>query len=267
MQSFVTSARVEAPLVGRLIRIYSLEEEVREKIEIFNFNSEICLIQFQNKLIAFKNGFVIDAVSTNIHQPSYFIKYVSSRKTLFHFLDNVIDIYSLAMIERSKPEKFRLLCRDCIEFSHRSSGKLLSILNLGQDRFAFFFETAASRSSSSNPNITYRFAVTQPVNMKAKIDRIYPSPQDISKFTLEELYEKSHIAEKMGLSKRDAFLELWMRSSKSSIIDFQILLSTRDFPTIEGQIEHKLKRQSMSVRELLKIYGECLGMLHDRVYN
>lgn len=81
-----------------MIRIYSLDEEVKDKIEIFNYNSEICLIQFQNKLIAFKNGFVIDAVSTNIHQPSYFIKYLSSTKTLFHFLDNVIDIYSLSMI-------------------------------------------------------------------------------------------------------------------------------------------------------------------------
>ena len=80
------------------MRIYSLEEELKDRIEIFNYNSEICFIQFQNKLIAFKNGFVIDAVSTNHHQPSYFIRYVPSQRTLFHFLESFIDIYSLAMI-------------------------------------------------------------------------------------------------------------------------------------------------------------------------
>lgn len=139
MQSFISLARVDIPEVGKMIRIYSLEEDVKDKIEIFNYNSEICLIQFQNKLIAFKNGFVIDAVSTNIHQPSYFIKYVPNKKTLFHFLDNVIDIYNLSMIEKTKPEKFRLLCRDCIEFTYKNSGKLMSILHLGNDNFAFFF--------------------------------------------------------------------------------------------------------------------------------
>jgi hypothetical protein len=267
MQSFVSLARVERPEIGKVVRIYSLEEEVRERIEIFNFNSEICLIQFQNKLIAFKNGFVIDAVSTNIHQPSYFIKYVPSRKTLFHFLDSVIDIYALAMLDRTKPEKFKLMCRDCLEFAYRTSGQLFNILHLGQDRFAFFFETHASRTSSDNPNVTYRFAITQPVSLRAKLDRIYPSPQEIQSYSLEQLYEKSNIAEKMGLSKREAFLELWLRSAKSSIVDFQILLSTRHFPTIEAQVEHKLKRQSMSMRELLKIYGECLTMLQERVYS
>ncbi len=42
--------------------------------------------------------------------------------------------------------------------------------------------------------------------MRDKIDQIYPSTGDVHKLSLEELYEKSNIAEKMGLSKRDAFL-------------------------------------------------------------
>lgn len=54
-------------------------------------------------MIAFKNGFVIDAISTNIHHPSCFIKYVPDSKTLFHFLDENVDVYYLNMRDQPKP--------------------------------------------------------------------------------------------------------------------------------------------------------------------
>jgi hypothetical protein len=50
------------------------------------------------------------------------------------------------------------------------------------------------------------------------------------------------------MTNQEAFFELWKRSNKQSVIDYQILIGTKDFDTIEQEVEKKLKKQSMSVR-------------------
>jgi len=48
-------------------------------------------------MLAYRDGFLIDAVNTNFHQQHCFIKYISDRRTLVHFLENTIDFYSFTM--------------------------------------------------------------------------------------------------------------------------------------------------------------------------
>ena len=61
------------------------------------------------------------------------------------------------------------------------------------------------------------------------------------------------------------YYELWKRTEKSNKIDFQILIATEDYPTIEREVERKLKTHSMSIREVINIYSEALDMLNNIV--
>jgi hypothetical protein len=57
----------------------------------------------------------------------------------------------------------------------------------------------------------------------------------------------------MGLTKKQIYLRLWNRSSKSDVADYQFLLDTMDYNTIRSEIEGKLKKNSMVLREVIKI--------------
>jgi len=67
------------------------------------------------------------------------------------------------------------------------------------------------------------------------------------------------------MNTKEVYYELWKRSEKSNKIDFQILIATEDYPTIEREVERKLKAYSMSIREVINIYTEALGMLKNIV--
>ena len=69
------------------------------------------------------------------------------------------------------------------------------------------------------------------------------------------------MARKMGLNEKELYLELWNRSNKNSIEDYQFILATRNYKTIHMEIEKKLKKESMSFRELLKIEESCMIIL------
>jgi hypothetical protein len=75
------------------------------------------------------------------------------------------------------------------------------------------------------------------------------------------LEEKCDMARKMGLNEKELYLELWNRSSKNSIEDYQFILATRNYKKIHMEIEKKLKKESMSFRELLKIEESCMIIL------
>jgi hypothetical protein len=48
--------------------------------------------------------------------------------------------------------------------------------------------------------------------------------------------EKCDIAFKIGLTRKQVYLELWMRSAKSTISDYKFLLDTMDYETIKQEI-------------------------------
>lgn len=200
-------------------------------------------------MLAFKNGFVIDAVNTNFHKKNCFIKYVTSSRTIIHFLESTIDIYRFEMDEKAKPERIILECMDSIEFKTVEKASLFNILELKNKSYAIFYEyNNLKNTTTNNPNIQYSFSLTKEIDLYSKINEIYPKKEDFEKFTIDQLHEKCGIVKKMGLSAQHAYFELWKRSSRTSIMDFQILLSTGSYPTIEKEIEKKLKNYSMSIR-------------------
>ena len=90
--------------------------------------------------------------------------------------------------------------------------------------------------------------MTRKIGIVDKIELIYPPEKEFDKLPLEELEEKCGIVEKLGLQRSEAYYELWRRSGKSSVTAFKILIATKHYPTVEGELENKLRVQSMSVR-------------------
>ena len=57
--------------------------------------------------------------------------------------------------------------------------------------------------------------------------------REISRDNYGLIEEKCDIAHKIGLSRRDIFLELWNKSGKSEVDDYKFLLDTLDYETIK----------------------------------
>jgi DNA-binding phage protein len=58
----------------------------------------------------------------------------------------------------------------------------------------------------------------------------------------KEMRDIQDIAEKMGLTKKEIFYELWNQSAKNSKQDIDILLETEDYPTISTQVKNVIKK-------------------------
>lgn len=78
-------------------------------------------------------------------------------------------------------------------------------------------------------------------------------PKAIKGIDIANIEEKADMVNKMGLDRKEIYLRLWNNSDKSSIEDFTILLDTLDYATIKQEIENKLKKTSMSYRQVLLI--------------
>jgi hypothetical protein len=71
---------------------------------------------------------------------------------------------------------------------------------------------------------------------------------------------------KMGLERKDIYLRLWNNSQKTEVEDYKILLDTLDYDTIKAEIEKKLKKASMNLRQMILLEQGCLAMLHENVF-
>lgn len=80
----------------------------------------------------------------------------------------------------------------------------------------------------------------------------------------KDTQEIQDVAEKMGLTKKEIFLELWNQSPKKSRADFDILLETEDYHTIIAQIKNTLKKECISFKEIERIERACLKMLENQ---
>ena len=56
------------------------------------------------------------------------------------------------------------------------------------------------------------------------------------------------MAEKMGFTTREIYLQLWSRSHQTRKEDFKILVATKDYNTIKEEIIRKLKKASMNFK-------------------
>lgn len=83
----------------------------------------------------------------------------------------------------------------------------------------------------------------------------------------EIIQEKCDMAFKIGLSRKQVYLELWNKSNKKQISDYKFLLDTMDYETIKDEIEKKLKKASMPFNEVYKIEQACFEMLRADLFS
>lgn len=55
----------------------------------------------------------------------------------------------------------------------------------------------------------------------------------IAENSFERIQEKCDMAFKIGLNRRQVYLELWNKSNKKEIQDYKFLLDTMDYETIK----------------------------------
>lgn len=75
------------------------------------------------------------------------------------------------------------------------------------------------------------------------------------------------MAFKIGLSRKQIYLQLWNKSAKKDITDYKFLLDTMDYDTVKAEIEKKLKKASMSFNEVFKIEQACFEMLRADLFS
>lgn len=71
----------------------------------------------------------------------------------------------------------------------------------------------------------------------------------------------------MGLTVKEIYLELWNKSEKTTDEDYWLLLSTKNYETIQNEISRKLKKASMSFKEVKKIEDDCFEMLENTLFS
>lgn len=60
------------------------------------------------------------------------------------------------------------------------------------------------------------------------------------------------------MNAKEIYMELWNRSDRNSDADFELLLQTRDYDSIQSEIVKKLKKCSISFIKVHKIESDCL---------
>ena len=78
-------------------------------------------------------------------------------------------------------------------------------------------------------------------------------------------HEIHEIAEKMGMSRCEIFLELWQQSKKNRKEDFDILLETEDYRTIISQLKGALRKECLSFKQIERIEKACTKMLERQM--
>lgn len=58
-----------------------------------------------------------------------------------------------------------------------------------------------------------------------------------------------------------------MRSERKSEQDYRLLISTKDYRIIEQEVFKKLKKASMSFKEVKRIEDECFDMLEEMIFS
>lgn len=128
--------------------------------------------------------------------------------------------------------------------------------------FVLFFQVKPEFNRKTKGEIDYLITVTQKLTIAEKLSQIFTfkSARELRKVAKRNyglIEEKCDIAFKIGLSRKQVYLELWMRSAKATISDYKFLLDTMDYETIKQEIEKKLKKNSMQFRQVYKLEQSC----------
>jgi hypothetical protein len=215
------------------------------------------------EILVARKGYIVDSVNIDLQVESSYLKYLPRRQILVHIEKNSVDLYSFKINLNSVPQRIQLASLDSLEVpTRRGNGRLISLLPILDHNFALFYEDQGSHLTTRG-EVFYSFMMSYTVDLGQKVSRILEgSSTDISD---EELESKCDVLRKIGLSDQQIYLEIWRRSTRSTVKDFQYILATRDYKTIKGEIEAKLKKQSMSFKEVFKVEESCLNILKPKI--
>lgn len=152
-----------------------------------------------------------------------------------------------------------------------SAYNFIDCLEMLNGNFMLFYQIKPEFNKKTKGEIDYLIILTQKLTVTQKLNEIFnfKSHQDLRDIVANNysvIEDKCDIAFKIGLSRRDVFLELWNKSGKTEVDDFNFLLDTLDYDTIKAEIEKKLKKSSMLFREVYKLEQSCIEMLQKDVF-
>ena len=62
------------------------------------------------------------------------------------------------------------------------------------------------------------------------------------------MMEKCDIAQKMGMTDKEIYIEIWNRSNQCSGSDYKVLIATKDYQTIKDEVMKKLRKKAMNYK-------------------
>lgn len=159
------------------------------------------------------------------------------------------------------PHRIQLTPLDSIQLQHPGpQWSLLRLLPVLDHNYVLFYEQAGGKQGGS---MLYSFVMSYTVDMAVKVEKVLESKAREGEE--DEIESKAEVLRKMGMGEREIYLQFWQKSSQSTLQDYQLLLATDHYPTIKQQIENKMRKQSMSFKEVYKVEEACLNLLQPRV--
>ena len=199
-------------------------------------------------------------------------------------------IYNFHVNTGSKPQRVEIRSLDSVIVTKEKSHKFMGCLEMLKDNYVLFYQQVHNRRGGGE--IQYSLSATQKMPLSAKLDELFnfEYPREVLEIERAELakkekdqdmdrlkwvqdqklrivQEKCDVAFKIGLTRKQVYLKLWKRSSKSSLEDYKFLLDTMDYSTIKEEIEKKLRKASMSFNEVYKLEQGCFEMLREAVFS
>jgi hypothetical protein len=218
-------------------------------MQLLAYDRDTFMINLITQVLVIKKHYPIDTGELKYRNENSRLVYLENRN-LLHVCDSRAELHTLTVNANS----ISIKSFDCIKLIKPEDSYFMAAIDLEGDKFLLVHAHASNRSTQYTK---YWLMTTIESNVKAKLKELLMDSHD--------LQDIQDVAEKMGLMKKEIFLELWGQSSKRTKNDLDILLETEDYKTIMAQIKVALRKSSMSFREIERIERYCFNMLEARI--
>jgi hypothetical protein len=193
-----------------VVEVQKINVDYFKSIKLHNYDRDTFLINLPAQVLVIKKHYPIDRGELNIRTENTRLLFLENNN-LLHVNDTRVEAHSLKVLDNS----ISIRSFDCINLARPEGSKLLTALPLSDDGFLLLFEPAKPKSLRETK---YWLIGTVKSSIKTKLKELMSRTSD-----QHEIHE---IAEKMGMSRCEIFLELWQQSKKNRKEDFDILLET-----------------------------------------
>lgn len=248
-------------------KIYEIKSSLKKSLKLVNYSKEVFFMNLGNEILALKKGYVLDSATVNLQNEDSTLIYVG-KETLLHVSSGKIDTYSFHLSMLSKPWRIQVKATDSIKMPERMLNEdFFHVLEVLNNDYAFIFQLNPRKNRLRGGEIPYSFYVTRTISRKDKLNQLFPKSTDQNYIIGDpDLLEKCDMAEKMGLSIKEIYLELWNRSNQEKQEDFSLLIATKDYNSIKNEVIRKLKKKAMKFTEIKNIEDSSYLMLEERVF-